>query len=262
MSDSPQDRNPQATALEDFRAELEVFSGPLDLLLHLIKQEEVDIFEVAVSRITDRYLAALRTIQFFDVNVAGEFLVVAATLMEIKSKTLLPPGEDEEEDEEDPGVELVRRLLQYKEFKEAAGELEESARRRSTRYSRPRAPVDDQDDPEPEGLVEDLAAWDLAAAFAEVLEQTRLEPPTRILRQDIPVGAYVEEMLRHLRASGGQAAFMDLFRRDQSRERIVGVFLALLELIRRKAILVAQGGDSAETITISLRQEADEQPIG
>ncbi|MFO7956797.1 MAG: segregation/condensation protein A [Candidatus Brocadiia bacterium] len=241
--------------LEDFRAELDVFNGPLDLLLHLIKQEEVDIFEVQVSQITDRYLAAVRTMEFFDVNVAAEFLVVAATLMEMKSRTLLPPDAvDEEEDEEDPGVELIRRLLEYKGFKEAADELDERRKERGARFARPRAEVEQPEDAGPEALLEDLAVWDLMGAFAEVVEQTRLRPSrTRIIRSDVPVSAYVDEILHTLHASGGRLGFTDLFRRERSRERVVGIFLALLELVRRKAIQVEQTGPEARNIRILLR---------
>ncbi len=243
-----------AASLKDFRAELDVFSGPLDLLLHLIKQEEVDIFEVAVSRITDRYLAALRAVDIFDVNVAAEFLVVAATLMEMKSKTLLPPGETEEE-EDDPGVELVRRLLQYKAFKEAAEDLQNRRGRRIARFSRPPPDREPAEQPGPEALLEDLSAWDLMSAFAEVARQTRLEQPVRVLRGRVPVSDYVEEVLRQLEESGGEAAFLDFFRSDCSRERVIGIFLAILELIRRDKIYVEQPSNDVREIRVLFRSD-------
>ncbi len=235
-----------ALSVEQFRTELEVFSGPLDLLLHLIKQEEVDIFEVPLARITDRYLAAVRTMQFFEINVAAEFLVVAATLMEIKSRTLLPPEpglEDEEED--DPGMELVRRLLEYKEFREAADHLGERAQQRAGRFARPPARLPEQEDasPDPEALLEELAVWDLMAAFAEVLRQTRIEPSTRIIRSEVPVSTYIQEVRQRLGGSGGPVAFAEFFRAERSRPRIVGIFLALLELMRQKWLTVREGED-------------------
>jgi segregation and condensation protein A len=246
-------------SLDDFRAELEVFSGPLDLLLHLIRQEEVDIFEVSVSRITDRFLAALRTMEFFDVNTAADFLVVAATLMEMKSRTLLPPGEsDEEEDEDDPGAELVRRLLEYKEVKEAAEHLGERARERGTRFRRGRAalPGDDEEEDAP-ALLEDLAVWNLMAAFAEVVEQTQLRRPREIVRSDVPVSVYMDEVVATLREAGGAVEFLDFFADERTRARVIGIFLALLELVRRKAIHVHDQGGSPCHMRIALREGPD-----
>jgi segregation and condensation protein A len=252
---------------DQFRAELEVFSGPLDLLLHLIRQEEVDIFEVPLARITDRYLAAVRTMEFFDINVAAEFLVVAATLMEIKSKTLLPPDPTAEEDEEDdPGVELVRRLIEYKEFREAADHLGERVKAPAEKFPRPRAlPADaGSEQPEPESLLEELAVWDLMAAFAEVIEQTRLVPSTRIIHSDVPLSVYMDEVLQVVRLARGPVDFLDFFRDENSRPRIVGIFLALLELFRRKLIQVVEIDG---TLEICLREpepeaaaETDEPP--
>lgn len=245
--------------LERFRAELEVFSGPLDLLLYLIKQEEVDIFEVSLARITERYLAAVRTMEFFDVNVAAEFLVVAATLTEIKSRTLLPPAEvEEDEQEEDPGAELVRRLLEYKEYKEAAGHLGDRAREQGVKFPRGRG-AGDATEPEEaadEALLEDLAVWDLMAAFAEIIEQTQLRSRTEIVRSSVPVSVYIDEVLATLRAAGRAAEFVEFFEHERSRARVIGIFLALLELARRKAIRVKERKKGGWHIEISLRDVA------
>ena len=246
-------------SVDQFRAELEVFSGPLDLLLHLIRQEEVDIFEVPLARITDRYLAAVRTMEFFDINVAAEFLVVAATLMEIKSRTLLPPDPTaQEEEEDDAGIELVRRLIEYKEFREAAEHLGERVRAQSEKFPRPRLrPTDEaSEEPEPESLLEELVVWDLMEAFAQVVAQTRLAPSTRVIRSDVPLSVYMDEVLRTVRLSRGPVDFLDFFRDESTRPRIVGIFLSLLELYRRKLILVTEldGG-----LVISLRDP--EEPI-
>ncbi|MCD6416989.1 MAG: segregation/condensation protein A [Planctomycetes bacterium] len=247
--------NGTETSLVGFRAELDVFSGPLDLLLHLVKQEEVDIFEVEVARVTDRYLAALEGMELFDVNVAAEFLVVAATLMEIKSKTLLPPGEAEEgeqEGEEDPGVQLVRRLLQYKQFKEAAEQLEERFESQRRRYPRPRPRAASPDFAGPEELLEDLSAWDLMTVFAEIIDQTQLKAPARIVHGETPLSAYIAQVLGFLRSSKGQAWFLELVGQQYSRDRVIGVFLALLELIRSRAIQARQSTDEAADLRIEL----------
>ena len=243
----PMDNEPQQVgteaSLDNFRAELEVFSGPLDLLLHLIKQEEVDIFEVPLARITDRFLAAVRTMEFFDVNVAADFLVMAATLMEIKSRTLLPPEQtDDEEADDDPGAELVRRLLEYKGFREAADDLAERGRTQSRKFPRPPTslPAHERLETAPESLLEELAIWDLMEAFAEVVRQTRMKPTTRVIHNDVPVSVYIDEVLRSLRMSAGPVAFADFFHGECTRPRIVGVFLALLELFRRREIHVEE----------------------
>jgi segregation and condensation protein A len=218
----------------------------------------VDIFEVPLARITDRYLAAVRTMEFFDINVAAEFLVVAATLMEIKSKTLLPPDPAaEEEDEDDPGVELVRRLIEYKEFREAAEHLGERATEQAHTFPRPRSrPADDEaEQDEPESLLGELAVWDLMAAFAEVVEQTRIVPSTRIIHGDVPLSVCIDEVLRTVRLARGPVDFLDFFRLESTRPRVVGIFLALLELYRRRLILVTEAGG---TLQISLREPEDD----
>jgi len=249
---------PDTPSLEGFRADLDVFSGPLDLLLYLVKQEEVDIFEVPVSRVTDRYLEALRTIEFFDVNTAAEFLVVAATLMEIKSRTLLPPGEVEEEEDDGAGTELVRRLLQYKEFKEAADGLENRAKQQVLKHPRPqpRVGTQEEDEYEVQALLEDLAVWDLTAAFAELMTQTRLPTTTRIVHSEVPVSFYIDEVLAALQGAGGRTDFLQRFRGEVSRDRIVGVFLALLEMVRRRTVRVTESaGQPGRRIEVSLADD-------
>jgi segregation and condensation protein A len=247
-------------SVDRFRAELDAFSGPLDLLVHLVRKEEVDIFDVPVSRITDRYLAAIKTMEFFDINVAAEFLVVAATLMEMKSRTLLPPAEvPDEEDEDDPGTELVRRLLEYKEFKEAAGDLGDRAREQSSRF--PRAPIlPDHEEAEEheESLLEDLAVWDLMSAFSEVLRQTHFTRPREIVHDDIPVSAYMDEVTGMLRAGGGTLDFLDFFAEERSKARVIGILLALLELFRRKVIRVSERHEAFGHLEISLQEAGGE----
>ncbi len=261
--DQPDPQNQQAgggLSVEQFRAELEVFSGPMDLLLHLIRQEEVDIFEVPLARITDRYLAAVRTMEFFDINVAAEFLVVAATLMEIKSRTLLPPDAAGEEDEEDdPGVELVRRLIEYKEFREAAEHLGERVKAQAEKFPRPRVrpPEDGSEEAEPETLLGELAVWDLMAAFAEVVEQTRLAPSTRVITSDVPLSVYIDEVLHTVRLERGPVGFLDFFRHDVTRPRVVGIFLALLELYRRRLIQVTELDGTLRVVLREPEEEGD-----
>jgi len=149
-----------------YKVKLEVFEGPLDLLLYLIKKEEIDICDIPIARITDQYLEYLNLMQLLDLKLAGEFLVVAATLMQIKSKLLLPPEERplEEEEELDPREELVRRLLEYKKFKEAAGRLEELEQEQAQVFRR-RVSPEGVDLPQAEEEYFETSIFDLISAF-------------------------------------------------------------------------------------------------
>ncbi len=238
---------------DQFRAELEVFSGPLDLLLHLIRQEEIDILEIPLAHITDQYLRVLRAMQGFDVNVAAEFLVMAATLMEIKSRTLLPESHLEDEEEPDPGDDLVRRLLQYKRFKEAAALLAGLAQERQKRFAR--MPLPQSVQPEPvsvEKLLEDVSIWDVVSAYLEVVRQIEMAQVRHIVYDEVPVKAYMEELMAALDGGGGQVGFLDLLARDRSRGRVIGMFLALLELARQGRIAVGQQEGDRSQIGIAL----------
>lgn len=238
--------------LADFQAELDVFCGPLDLLLYLIKQQEVDVLDVPIARITDQYLRVLRTLQFFNVNLAAEFTVVAATLMEIKSRSLLPDPVTEEEQEEDPARELVERLLQYKSFKEAACRLEEMADFEACKFPSGFSPRQEQDEAETRGelALESVDLWELVSAYARVIEQTRVPRPLQIVYDDVPLSQYMEEVRHRLGTAGGRMAFLDFFRRDQHRARVVGIFLALLELVRQQRVRVH--GTEAPEMEVSL----------
>jgi len=261
---NPADRTPDKKApecgasLEGFCAELEVFSGPLDLLLHLVKQNEVDVLEIPLSRITDQYLQVLRAMQMFDVNVAAEFLVMAATLMDIKSRSLLPEPPQEDEEEPDPRDELVRQLLRYRLFKEASGCLGRMAARRALRFGR--APVELPAPPErvrPERLLGNVTVWDLVSAYGEVLRQIRPPQQVRIVYDDVPISLYMEEVMGRLAEAGGPVEFLEFFTPGTSRARCIGIFLALLELLARGRVVLAQPDGDRAHITIALARRAE-----
>jgi segregation and condensation protein A len=240
-------------SLEDFRADLEVFSGPLDLLLHLVKREEVDVLEVPVSRITEQYLQTLRGMEMLDVNVAAEFLVMAATLMDLKSRTLLPETVEAGE-EPDPRDELVRQLLQYRRFKDASRRLRALGQRRSRRFSRP--VTESVPEPRPvsmESLLAQVSIWDLVSAYSAVVRQIETARPAHIVYDDIPVADYMEEVMA--RVAGREAEFLDFFRHDGSRSRVIGIFLALLELVRQRRVVLHQPEEENSRITITAAQE-------
>ena len=243
-------------SVESFRAELDVFSGPLDLLLYLIQRDEIDVLEVSISDITETYLEALRAIQMFDVNVAAEFLVMAATLMDIKSRTLLPQTLVEEEEEGDPRDELVRQLLQYKRFKLASEHLAGMGRLRALRFARVPAELP-QEERRPislEQLLQDVTIWDMVSAYAEVVRQIRATGSRQIIYDEVPLGDYMDEVVAALDQSGGESQFLDFFCEDSSRPRVLGVFLALLELVRRRRVALQQREGEKTQIGITIVQ--------
>ncbi len=253
-------------ALDGFRTVLDVFSGPMDLLLHLVRRNEVDVLEIPIARITDQYLEVLRTMQMFDVNMAAEFLVMAATLMDIKSRSLLPEVRFEDEEPDDARDQLVRRLLEYKQFKEAAEALEALRRRHALKFARVPVVVEEEPEPfTPESLLENVDIWGLVSAYAEVVHQIELQEPQHIVYDDVPVSAYMDEIMDRLAQRGGASgslAFLEFLETDRGRARTIGVFLALLELARRHQILLEQRDEDRSHILITLAPpspESDDQ---
>lgn len=222
----------------NYRVSLDVYAGPLDLLLYLIRREEVDIYDIPISRVTAQYVQYVDMMRELDPDSIGQFLVLAATLMEIKSRTLLPtpPEEVNEEDAIDPRADLVRQLLEYKRFKEAADSLQHQADDFSHRF--PRAPGESADQA-PFDL-EDAEVWDLLAAFNNLMLQTgRTGYQHQVIYDDTPIATHALNVVDYLQKQGGSAEFGSLFA-GKSRSQCVGLFLALLELIRRRRVRADQ----------------------
>ena len=229
-----------------YRVKLAVFEGPLDLLLHLLKKEEVDIYDIPVARITDEYLQYLNLLETMNLDVAGEYLVMAATLTHIKSRMLLPPSEDDtEEPDEDPRTDLVQQLVEYQRYREAAMALGERAVLTRDVFRRdPAAPETDQG----EGIrLRDVSVTDLLEAFREVMERALRESFHEIVTEEISVDECVELIVRRMEMDG-PLRFRDLFAGAPSRRRMVATFLALLELVKRQAIQARQEEDGAEIL--------------
>jgi len=225
--------------LSEYRVALDVYNGPLDLLLFLIRREEVDIYDIPIARITGQYLQYVDVLKQLDPEVAGEFLVLAATLMEIKSRMLLPKPSAEETEEEivDPRLELVRQLLEYKKYKDAARSLEDAAGEQALKH--PRRPVLPPRDPE-ELELENLQIWDLFDAFNQLLEQTgRKQQVHEVTVDDTPLALHADDMLDSLQRAGGTQKFDEVFA-GRTRAEMIGLFLALLELIRRRCVRASQ----------------------
>jgi segregation and condensation protein A len=220
-----------------YKVKLDVFEGPLDLLLYLIKKEEVDIYNIPIAKVTDQYLEYLELMQLLDLNIAGEFIVMAATLMHIKSRMLLPPEETElAEEEEDPRAELVRRLLEYKKFKEAASELSQMEAHQKHFFARVGTGLGDvkfQDE------FFEASLFDLITAFTKVLKDIPKDMFHQVVKDEFTVSEKIHDIL-HMLVDKPTLFFMDLFKAAKNRLEIITTFLAVLELIRLKEIVIRQ----------------------
>lgn len=235
-----------------YRVQLENFDGPLDLLLFLIKQNEVDLFDIPIAEITRQYLEYLDILKLLDLESASDFILMAATLIRIKAKMLLPksPVEEEEEPEEDPRDELVRRLLEYQRFKEVATQMAGLAEDRAQLYTRQYRNGDYDDleaefDPT-EGAISSYTLFELIAAFKTILG--RAPKVTEHTVEQIPVSTeqQMDYLLRQLDNESGQVLFYQVIETLQSRVAMIVTFLALLELIRQRIVAVTQSSTFGE----------------
>ena len=248
--------------MTDYRVELDAYNGPMDLLLYLIRKEEVDIYDIPIARIAEQYAAYLEVLKALDVNLAGEFLVLAATLMEIKSRMLLPhPPPLEEGQEEDPRMELVRELLEYQKYRDAAEELKGRAEEQKLKFPR-LAKEEPLPEGEPTKPLKEVELWDIFAAFRKVMKETMGRLPRTIVYDDVPVSNFMEGLLARLR-DGASVGFWEVFEGRRDRMYVVGTFLALLELIRRRVVLAVQAEPFGD-ILLQLRPGVDglAPPVG
>lgn len=219
------------------RVELEIFEGPLDLLLHLIKKNEVSITDIPIATITEQYLAAMDLMQSLSLDVAGEFLVMAATLIHIKSRMLLPAGAAEAEEDEgaDPREELVRRLLDYQRYKEAAQELERRDLLTRDVFIRPASPVEEAG---PRGFRE-VSVFELLGALKRIIDRLPNDTAHEVTLDKITVREKMTLLLDKLRAQGN-IFFEALFAEVRTRMEVVVTFLAMLELVKVRAVRIVQ----------------------
>jgi segregation and condensation protein A len=244
--------------LGDLPVHLTNFDGPLDLLLHLIKKHELDIYDIPIALITKQYLDYLELMIEINLDTVGEFLVMAATLIHIKSRTLLPrhdPAQDEAD--EDPREALIRRLLEHQKFKAAAELLHEKEIARSAQWQRPDHVVNDVVGSAPEPEVE-IDLFSLMAAFRQVLERAKKRPKVLLPPEQIPIETRITQLLERLSETDA-CGFEDLFEDVQTRAGMVVTFLALLEMIRLKLIRVFQQA-SFGAIRVYKRAQMDGAP--
>ena len=251
-----------------YKIKLEVFEGPLDLLLYLIKKDEVNIYDIPIAQITDQYMEYLDMLTLLDLDVVGDFLVMAATLMQIKSKMLLPPDPSElVQEEEDPRDELVRRLLEYKKFKEAAADLQNKEMVRQDFFRR--TPDEEKIKEMREDATEvyfEANLFDLISAFSNALKNVPKNVFYEVIKEEYTVEQKIHDIL-HLFLHEQKVLLADLFSRARSKDEIIVTFMAILELIRLREVVAVQKGifgeievlRNRENLATSFQKEQDDE---
>ena len=244
--------------MADYRVNLDIFAGPLDLLLYLVRKEEVDIYDIPIAKITDQYIRYIEMLKSLDIDLAGDFLVMAATLMHIKSAMLLPKTEPDQigaDDLADPRTELIRQLLEYKKYKDAANLLNDAADKHKERFPRPDSIIESLNpDTEPQIDIDHVSVWDLLEAFASLMQATGAARAIRHIKDDTPIDLYQIEILHRLQTEGPMS-FERIFESKPNRVVMIGLFLALLELVREKLVWAKT---SCSSPSIYLRPLTDE----
>ncbi len=250
--------------MADYRVNLDIFAGPLDLLLYLVRKEEVDIYDISIAKITDQYIRYIEMLKSLDIDLAGDFLVMAATLMQIKSAMLLPKADPEQmqaEDLADPRTELIRQLLEYKKFKDAANLLSDAAASQRERFPRPDSIIEAfNPDPEPQIDIDYVSVWDLLEAFASLMQATGVGRDISHIKDDTPIDLYQIEILHRLQEEG-PTSFEHIFESKPNRVVMIGLFLALLELIREKLVFAKQRAPLSSIYLRPLTGEPAEEAV-
>ncbi len=273
---------PSDMQLDSYRIELDAYSGPLDLLMYLVRRHEIDLNDIPISKLTAQYIAHIEMLKEIDVNLAGDFLVMAATLLEIKSKMIIP--EDIEDDHEkdqhqnkkeetaDPRFELVQQLLAYKKYKDAAMDLEQQMQQWEKRYplkptkykKTDRLGFEQEAEDAQEKVVEldDANMMDLCNAFTRILESIGLRDyKHQVIYDDTPIALHAEDVFDRVKRDGGASQQLTLQKifQGRSRSEAVGLFLATLELVRQKRLIVVQDAGGGE-IGLAIREKEDFDP--
>ena len=230
-----------------FRIDLDIFRGPIDLLHFLVRKNEIEVNEISLAQITRQYQDYLDVLKEIDINQVGDFIAVAAQLVEIKTRQVLPRNEFESEhdDEEDPRQDLVERLLIYREFKETSSLLEEQSRLWQQRYARvtddlPPRKVDVAEQP-----IREVELWDLVSAFGRVLRDNRPPVDEKVFYDETPIHVYMQKIHDRL-ANAKKVAFSEMFEPGMHKSSMVGVFLAVLELCRHHSVMTEQTNEHGE----------------
>lgn len=231
--------------LVNFRVDLSVYRGPLDLLLYLVRKHEVDVTEIALAGVTKQFIEHLEVLQQIDVDAVGEFLEMASTLMELKSRLVLPHGGEEVEAEASPTDDLVQRLLDYKKFRDAASMLDEQSRNWQQHYPRlvdglPPQSVDPTQQP-----IQEVELWDLVSAFGRIIRENQVQQSANIVYDDTPLQTHMRRIHGRL-VDHGKVSFSEMFEPGMHKSAMIGVFLAILELVRHHRVETEQSDTHGE----------------
>ena len=239
--------------MADYRVQLDLFSGPMDLLLYLVRRNEVDVALLPISRITHQFLQFLEVLEFLDLDMIGDFIVLASTLVEIKSRQVLPRAEEEVQEEipigDDTSSELIQQLMEYKRYKDAALAMEQRAADWQERYprlsdDRPSAGKDHSEDP-----IKEVELWDLVSALSRILQKKIVEESSSIRYDDTPISTYIDRIGARVREVG-RIPFSEFFEGTNLRSKIIGIFLAVLELLRHHGFRADQVDDYGEIFVL------------
>ncbi len=223
----------------EFRVDLNLFRGPLDLLLYLVRKREVEIVDIPIAEITDQYLQYIAVLEQVDVNAVGDFLDLASTLIEIKSNEVLPGGDEVEQEVDEARRELVRRLLEYKKYRDAASILEERSRVWQEHYPRLSSDLAGRVRDLSEEPIQEAELWDLVSAFGRIMRETEAAKPSNIVYDETPIGVYMSRIHAQL-VERRRITFGELFQPGMHKSTLVGIFLAVLELVRHRHVRVEQ----------------------
>lgn len=246
----------------EYKVQLDNYYGPLDLLLHLVKETEVDITRITLAKACEQYINFLTAMEKLDIDLSGNFLALASQLLLIKSRAVAPPevkpadGEpgvdEEEEDEADASLELIKKLLDYKRFKDRGRALDLLMTERSLKYGRPRMRIEGETEVEP---LRNLELWDLVLLYSKAIKGIRLEAQLSILYKDIPLEVFMEKILRTLEAKT-VSGYFELLGENPDRTHRMGTFLALLQLAKSQRVRLDQGAD-LEDIRVEIVPESE-----
>jgi len=239
----------------NYKIRLEMFEGPLDLLLYLVKKDHLNIYDIPIAKVTGQYLEYINLMQLLDLNIVGEFLVMAATLMQIKSKMLLPAEELAAlEEQEDPRAELVKRLLEYEKFKQIAENLKQREISQQEVFKRPKTdPPADTNVLDKQGVYFEASIFDLINAFSQALKDIPREVFYEVIKDQYTVEQKVHDIL-HLLLVQTEIKLSELFSKSKSKMEIIVIFLAILELVKMKEIIARQDVEF-EDIVIARNKE-------
>lgn len=234
-----------------FRVDLPAYRGPLDLLLYLVRRQELDIVALSLTKVVEQFLEYLDVLQELNMNYVEDFLDLASTLIELKSQAVLPapPRDDDEEVVEDPQEELVQRLLEYKQIRDAAGVLDEMSDRWQQRFPRlndslPPRQIDPGNQP-----IADLELWDLVSAFGRIMRESKGPPPTEVIYDDTPIHVYMQQIHARLH-DVERVALADLVEGGMHKSALIGLFLAMLELTRHHGCVATEDEQTGDIVLV------------